>query len=131
MRLAPRRRLLQPACLLGALVASACASQAEPGFAEGATVYAAETPLELAPPRDGFQVASQGALVEPGDDVRWCETLRLPGSPNDVYYVDRIEAALAPGARDLIVSEARVGSETDALMEVGVRVPCTRAGETF
>jgi hypothetical protein len=33
--------------------------------------------------------------------------------------------------QDLIVSAARLGSETDSVMDVGARVPCTRAGEAF
>jgi hypothetical protein len=70
-------------------------------------------------------------LIEPGEDIRWCETLRLPGGPNDAYPVDRIEAAMTAHGQDLIVSAAPVGSEAAAIMDVGSRVPCTRAGEAF
>jgi hypothetical protein len=34
-------------------------------------------------------------------------------------------------SQDLIVSAAAVGSETDAAMDAGAQVPCTRAGEAF
>lgn len=131
MALLRQIRLLRHACAAAALGAAGCASQAGPSLADGPAALAAEAQLELAPPKNGFQLATQGASIEPGDDVRWCEALRLPGGPDEVYFVDRLELALAPGARDLIVSEARQGSETEALMEVGMRVPCTRAGEAF
>jgi hypothetical protein len=116
-----------------ALLAVGCASQTGSGFADADPVTAAgaEAQLELAPPAVGFQLETQGVAIEPGDDVRWCEVLRVPGAGDDVYRVDRIEALLSPGARDLIVSVAPPGSETEALMEVGAHVPCTRAGEAF
>jgi hypothetical protein len=38
---------------------------------------------------------------------------------------------MTDGARDLIVSAALPGSETAAIMDLGARVPCTRAGEAF
>lgn len=114
-----------------AFFAIGCASQAGSGFADPVATGGTEAQLELAPPAVGFQLETHGVAIEPGDDVRWCEVLRVPGAPDDVYRVDRIEGLLSPGARDLIVSIAPLGSETEALMEVGSRVPCTRAGEAF
>jgi hypothetical protein len=111
--------------------AGACATQAGPNFGDAAADSSVESALELAPPSAGFQVETRGVMIDPGDDVRFCEVVRLPGRPEEIYYVDRIEAALAPGARDLIVSAAPLGSESEALMEVGSRLPCTRAGEAF
>jgi hypothetical protein len=117
--------------LATALLAAGCASQTGSGFADPVAALGTEAQLELAPPGVGFQLETQGVAIEPGDDVRWCEVLRVPGAPDDVYRVDRIEGVLSPGARDLIVSVAPLGSETEALMEVGAHVPCTRAGEAF
>jgi hypothetical protein len=114
-----------------AFFAVGCASQAGPGFADPVSAAGADAQLELAPPSAGFQLETRGVAIEPGDDVRWCEILRVPGGPEAVYQVERIEALLSPGARDLIVSIAPLGSETEALMEVGAHVPCTRAGEAF
>jgi hypothetical protein len=119
------------ALLLVALLAAGCATQAGPGFGDASPAAGMEAELELAPPSHGFQITTAGVAIDPGDDVRWCEVLRLPGTTDQLYYVDRIETALAPGARDLIVSVAPLGSETEALMEVGSRVACTRAGEAF
>ena len=113
------------------LLAAGCATQAGQPYAgaEGAEVVDVE--LELDAPEYGFQVETLGTLIEPGEDIRWCEALRLPGGPNDAYPIDRIEAAMAVHGQDLIVSAAPVGSETAAIMDVGSRVPCTRAGEAF
>jgi hypothetical protein len=120
-----------PFCVAIAFLALGCTSQTGSGFADPVAAGGTETALDLAPPSAGFQLESQGVPIEPGDDVRWCEVLRVPGAADDVYRVDRIEGLLSPGARDLIVSIAPLGSETEALMEVGAHVPCTRAGEAF
>ncbi len=87
--------------------------------------------VKLAVPERGFQVTTQGAMVDPGDDVRTCEVVALPGGPSDTYYVNRIEAALSAHGEDVVVSAARPGSETEAIMDIGASVPCTRAGEAF
>jgi hypothetical protein len=116
--------------LTALLLAAGCATQASSEY-DGSAQAAIGAQLELAPPRHGFQVATRGTLIEPGDDIRWCEALRLPGGPGDVYYVERIEAALTPNAQDLIVSAAPLGGDAEAIMDPGSRVPCTRAGEAF
>jgi hypothetical protein len=87
--------------------------------------------LDLGAPEHGFQVETLGASVEPGDDVRLCEVVALPGSSDDTFYVGRIESALAAQGDDLVVSVAEPGSQTEAIMDVGASVPCTRAGEAF
>lgn len=118
--------------LATALLAAGCATQAGQGASagdDGPSTLAAS--LELEPPARGFQVETRGLMIDPGDDARWCEVVRVPGGPGDVYYVSRIETALSDGAQDLIVSAAAIGSETEAIMDVGSRVPCTRAGEAF
>jgi hypothetical protein len=99
--------------------------------ADAAIAEGASAALELQVPARGFQLESGAILLEPGEEMRWCETLRLPGGPEDVYYVNRIEAAMSPEGQDLIVSVAELGSQTEAIMEPGSRVPCTRAGEAF
>jgi hypothetical protein len=113
------------------ILAIGCSAETGPRASDGAIDEAASAQLALAPPPRGFQVETKGIMVEPGEDARWCEVIRLPGGPEDTYYVNRIETAMTAHAEDLIVSAAEIGSETDAIMDVGARVPCTRAGEAF
>jgi hypothetical protein len=87
--------------------------------------------VSLPPPARGFQVETAGIRIEPGDDLRLCEVVALPGTPSDTYYVNRIETAFSRHGDDLVVSAARPQSETAAIMDVGSSVPCTRAGEAF
>ncbi len=122
---------LRPLLVSALLVAAGCATQTGQPFAGAADTVVADAELGLDAPDHGFQVETLGMLIEPGEDVRWCETVRLPGGPNDAYPIDRIEAAMTVHGQDLIVSAAPVGSETAAIMDVGSRVPCTRAGEAF
>jgi hypothetical protein len=117
--------------IAAALVAVGCATQASSDYAGDASAASASAKLRLNPPAHGFQVETLGTMIDPGDDIRWCESVRLPGGPEDVYYVNRIETATTANAQDLIVSVAPPGSETEAIMDVGSRVPCTRAGEAF
>jgi hypothetical protein len=115
--------------LVAAAFAAGCATQ--PGAGAVADAAPSTTALELEPPEHGFQVQTLGVVVEPGEDVRWCEVVELPGSPDRVYHVNRIETAMAPYGNDLVINAAVVGSETEAIMDPGARVPCTRAGEAF
>ncbi|HEX2677723.1 MAG TPA: hypothetical protein VHM19_13820, partial [Polyangiales bacterium] len=113
-------------------LATGCATQTgrDSARAEEASSAIAQS-VKLALPEQGFQVATRGVMVDPGDDVRTCEVVALPGSPEDTFYVGRIEAALSAHGEELIVSAAKPGSETEAIMDVGASVPCTRAGEAF
>lgn len=121
---------VQKLLLLAALGASACATQ--PGAeASAATEVPVALRLELPAPARGVQLSTRGVLVEPGEDIRWCEVLQLPGAPDQQYHVDRVEAAMTDHGRDLIVSAAVPLSDTAEIMDVGARVPCTRAGDTF
>lgn len=120
------------------LIAAGCASQVGAGGdpalgAEGDRTAAPplELELELAKPPRGYLLETGTNWIEPGDDVRLCEVVALPGSPSDTFYVSRIEAALSAEGDELIVHAARLGSETESLMEPGSAVPCTRAGEAF
>jgi hypothetical protein len=87
--------------------------------------------LELSLPESGFQLDTPATLVDPGDDVRLCEVVVLPGRASDVYYVPRIETLLSGQGEELVVHAARPGSETESIMDPGSSVPCTRAGEAF
>src|SRR5205085_930661 len=87
--------------------------------------------LELSQPEIGFQLDTPATLVDPGDDVRMCEVVVLPGTAADVYYVPRIETLLSTQGEELIVHAARPGSDTEAVMDPGSSIPCTRAGEAF
>lgn len=118
--------------LISALILGAgCATEAGRQFAEADTAQGVSAELALDAPARGFQVETLGVMIEPGEDIRWCEAVLLPGGPNSVYPVSRIEAAMTPQGQDLIVSAAAIGAETEAIMDVGSRVPCTRAGEAF
>jgi len=118
--------------LLAALIMVGCAT--DPGaelFDQDVSLGSIAVDLELQIPEHGFQLETLGMLIEAGDDIRWCEVVAMPGEPDEVFHVDRIESAMTPYGHDLIVSAAAVNSETAAVMEVGDRIPCTRAGEAF
>jgi hypothetical protein len=125
---APTQSLLLFSALI---VAMGCAAEAGPKFTGGGTAAGVSAQLELRPPARGFQLETLGTMIEPGEDIRWCEVVRLPGEPTTTYSVNRIETAMSAHGEDLIVSAAALGSETDSVMDVGSRVPCTRAGEAF
>jgi hypothetical protein len=112
------------------IAAGACASQTgteQPVAREKADAGA----LELTPPAHGFVLDTAARVIDPGDDVRMCEVVVLPGTPSDTYYVPRIETLLSAHGEELIVHAARPGSDTDAIMDPEAAVPCTRAGEAF
>jgi hypothetical protein len=113
------------------ILAVGCATQAGRQLADADEADGVVAELELEAPARGFQVETLGVLIEPGEDIRWCEVLQLPGGPSAVYPVARIEAAMSAHGQDLIISAAPLGAETAAVMDVGSRVPCTRAGEAF
>jgi hypothetical protein len=118
--------------LAAAALATGCAADTRAAPAPPrADVEQAAASLTLDAPRAGFQVQTRGVLVEPGEDVRWCEVVALPGTARDLFHVARIESAVSAFARDLVVSVAPAGSDTAAIMDVGARVPCSRAGEAF
>lgn len=112
------------------ILLAGCATQAS-GFDDGDDAIADATDLALSPPERGLQLTTRAVRVEPGEDIRWCEVVQLPGGPLDRMYVDRLELATSPEVRDLIVSVAAPGSATEAAMVPGSQVPCTRAGEAF
>jgi hypothetical protein len=121
-------KVIQMGLLL--LLAAACASPTgiEPPVARERGDASA---LALRAPEGGFQLGSTPFWIDPGDDVRVCEVVVLPGAVTDTYYVPRIEAMLSAQGAELIVYAARPGSDTEAVMDPGARMTCTRAGETF
>lgn len=124
-----------PLCFAAStLIAAACASETgteAPAEAQGARVNAEVSGLALEAPEHGFQVESPGVWIEPGDDVRMCEVIVLPGDEADVYHVNRIQSLLSTRSEDLIVRAAEPGSDTAHAMDRGASLPCTRAGEAF
>lgn len=117
--------------ILAALALSACAAEAGSIATPAQRLAGSRIELSLELPEQGFQVATAGTFIESGDELRTCEVVQLPGTPADLYYVSRIEAAMTDRGQDLIVSAAIPGSHTEAIMDVGAIVPCTRAGEAF
>jgi len=112
-----------------AAVTAGCATRAASGGEDD--LGGVEAAVDLAPPRQGFQLETLGVMIEAGDDMRWCEVLQLPGEPGQQFVVDRIETALSDHGSDLVLTAAQPGSPTDAIMDVGARIPCLRAGEAF
>ncbi len=78
-------------------------------------------------PVQGFQIKNVGVEILPQEDVEYCETLVLPGSPGEVYYVSGFESKMTLGSHHLIVSAAEVGSATEAEMTVGELYRCVGA----
>jgi hypothetical protein len=120
-----------PLLLSALILVVGCAAQPGQQFADAEAGGGVTAQLELDLPTRGFQVETLGVMIEPGEDIRWCEAVQLPGGPSSVYAVDRIETALTPHGQDLILSAAPLSGDQAAIMDVGARVPCTRAGEAF
>jgi Copper type II ascorbate-dependent monooxygenase, C-terminal domain len=78
----------------------------------------------LDPPAEGFQVRSEGGEILPGEDVEYCEVVQLPGTPDDIYYVNGFQSVMTRGSHHLIVSAVIPGSDTDKNTTVGDRVEC-------
>jgi hypothetical protein len=91
-----------------------------------------DSPQELClqEPSSGFQITSEGTTIQPGEDVEYCEVVLLPGSVDDVYYINGFESQMTQGSHHLIVSAIVPGSETEENAPVGERVPCT-GGDVF
>ena len=116
--------------IAAAVLAAACASETGAELAPARAASVSEA-IELATPERGFQVETAGMWIEPGDDVRMCEVVVLPGDSHERFYVNRIQSALSARAEDLVVRAAEPGSDTAAIMDRGASLPCTRAGEAF
>jgi hypothetical protein len=110
---------------------AACAAEAGSMPSQADRLAGRDIELSLDVPEQGFQVSTVGRFIEPGDELRTCEVVQLPGTADDTFYVGRIEAAMTDRGQDLIVSAALPQSHTEAIMDVGANVPCTRSGEAF
>jgi hypothetical protein len=53
---------------------------------------------------DRLHLRSLGTDIQRGEDIQYCELLRLPGTPKDVLYVNRFEQAMTEGSHHLTVT---------------------------
>jgi len=113
------------------IILAACAAEAGTMPSQADRVAGRDIELSLEVPEQGFQVSTVGRFIEPGDELRSCEVVQLPGTPDETFYVGRIEAAMTDRGQDLIISAALPQSHTEAIMDVGANVPCTRSGEAY
>ena len=97
---------------------------ATPDAGGGGGGGACDEPPCLEPPEQGFQVRNEGVMIQPGEDVEYCEVVVLPGGPSDTYHVNRFSSEMTTGSHHLIVAAIEPGSETDAQAEPGDRVEC-------
>jgi hypothetical protein len=88
-------------------------------------------PVQLDPPENGFQIRSIGRFIDPGTDVEFCEVVTLPGTPEDTYYVDRLEVAMHQWSHHVIIDAVVPGSETEEGLEDGQVVPCVSAASAY
>jgi hypothetical protein len=78
----------------------------------------------LDPPDSGIQLRSVGQTILPGQDRELCEVVRLPGGPDDRYYVDGFELAMTAGSHHLIIASIEPGSPTEASVSEGDVIDC-------
>jgi hypothetical protein len=83
-----------------------------------------DDPPCLEVPEQGFQVRNEGATIQPGEDVEYCEVVLLPGSAADTYHVNRFASQMTTGSHHLIVAAIVPGSSTDSNAQPGDRVEC-------
>lgn len=123
-----RPALLHVPALAGALVLGACSSS-DPGTTPDEPVEpeAETTEALLDPPASGFLIESIGTNIRAGEDVEYCEVARFPGSPDETYYVNRMEVAFNEFSHHLILYTVPPGSEAESQYEVGDIVPCNGA----
>ena len=76
-------------------------------------------PLDLPLPERGFQVTAKGTTIAVGQDVEYCEVVEIPGTPSDVYYTNRFEAALTPFSHHLNVYAVDPNHPVNAYVKVG------------
>jgi hypothetical protein len=122
------------AVLLSLVVAAnaiACAGDSDTGGEEGDEEEpgACTEPPCLETPEAGIQLRTIGKTIQPGEDVEYCEIVALPGTPDDKYYVNRMESKMTLGSHHLIVTAVAPGSESDLELEDGDIVECTGGGQ--
>lgn len=82
-------------------------------------------------PEGAIVVETPGFWVEPGEDVELCDVVRLPGTPDQTYYVNGFEIAMHEWSHHVIINAIIPGSPTEANTEEGMRKPCTRNTEAW
>jgi hypothetical protein len=90
--------------------------------------------LGLSTPENGFQVRNIGKDVAPGEDVEYCEVAEMPGDPDTLYYVNRIEFGNGSASHHLIIDTAKPGTAAEAKlaeMNVGDQVECLSSQSVF
>ena len=118
-----------------ATLALACSSNDEGSGSEGsggaggsgtggAAGSGGDSVLSLAPPENGFQLSIRGRMIESGQDAEFCEVVQIPGTPDDVYYVNELEVEMAAFSHHLNVYSVVVGSPVDETAEVGDQHEC-------
>src|SRR5262245_21105180 len=53
-------------------------------------------PVCIDAPPDGFVIESVGTMIEPGQDIQYCEVVALPGTPGVPIYVSGIDGKMTP-----------------------------------
>lgn len=83
-----------------------------------------QVPLEAPAAGTGFQVDTQGVTLGPFEDDEWCETVVVPGTPDQKYAIQSFDVGMTPHYHHLFVAKAPLGSISEGLMKVGERVRC-------
>jgi hypothetical protein len=79
---------------------------------------------ELSAPANGFQLRTRGTEIGVSEDVEYCEIVKLPGTPDETFYVTGYDIAMTDFSHHLIVSAINPGSEADQTFQEGDIQPC-------
>lgn len=82
--------------------------------------------VDLDPPAEGegFQVITQGVTLGPYEDDEWCETVVVPGTPDQKYAIQSFDVGMTPHYHHIFVAKAPPGSVSESLMIPGERKRC-------
>ena len=69
--------------------------------------------VQLAPPRAGFQLATEAFAVKKGEELQRCYFFRVPGNGQDPLLVARIVAAVNPGSHHMNVFRVKTVQQLD------------------
>lgn len=100
------------------------ASAGSGGEAGGDGAGAPAGPLSLPAPESGFQLEIEGTVIQPGEDVEYCEAVALPGTADDVYYVNRYESEMTAFSHHLNVYSVDPGTALHDEVVPGVLREC-------
>lgn len=119
------------AIIVAAACLTACGGNPEPTTTQLPDFVApeCESPDQicLAAPERGFQINSDRVEIAAGQDVEYCEIVAVPGDPSETFYIKAFESQMTDGSHHLIVNALEVGSEDEAVREVGERFECFAA----